>query len=60
MTKNELYLTQVVRVVDVVFLGPLMIKAANNTELSNFQSKALKISGVLTIIFNGVNFLRNI
>lgn len=58
--QNELKLIQLIRLADVFFIGPLMIKSANNKKLSNFQSKALKISGVLTIGYNGINFLRNI
>lgn len=48
---------QGVRLFDVFALGPLMIYAASRLNSPNMAA-ILALSGVGTIIFNGVNYLR--
>jgi hypothetical protein len=48
--------TQWVRLVDVFVLGPLMIRAASC--LRGGGRDVLVFSGVATILFNGINFVR--
>lgn len=49
-------MTQLVRLIDVFILGPLMVKASRH--LSGPERQLLLVSGVLTIVFNGLNWLR--
>lgn len=57
---SELEKTQIVRVLDVVAIGPVMIWAAVSTEkLPDWARLFLGISGVATIFYNGRNWLRN-
>lgn len=48
-------LFQAARIVDVVLLGPVMIKAGK--QIGGIAGTFLSISGVLTILFNGATFL---
>lgn len=48
-------MTQLVRLIDVFILGPLMIRASRH--LSGRERQLLAISGVLTIVFNGINYI---
>lgn len=47
---------QLVRIADVLFIGPTIIYAASKT--SGALSAALALIGVFTIAYNGVNFYR--
>jgi hypothetical protein len=47
---------QTVRIIDVLFLGPLMVYAS--VRLSGWQQQAMLISGLATIAYNAHNFLR--
>lgn len=51
--------TQIIRVADVLFIGPLMtyvaVKAKNTP---TWARAALALCGVATVIFNGINFIR--
>lgn len=56
-TENEkkyLNLVQVVRVLDVVFIGPIMIYSG--TKIKGAAGNIMIFLGVATIIFNGYNF----
>lgn len=46
--------SQIVRLLDVFFVGPWMIRAGNKQD-----DQVLAILGILTIIYNGANFLEN-
>lgn len=47
---------QLVRIADVLFIGPLLLYAGTKT--TGTLSRALTVVGVLTIAYNGVNFYR--
>lgn len=47
---------QTVRLIDVFLLGPFMMVVAK--ELSGWKRDALFVSGLLTIVYNGQNYLR--
>jgi hypothetical protein len=49
--------TQLVRLLDVFVLGPLMIYIAARYKIHEPQRTTLLVSGVLTIIYNGVNYI---
>jgi hypothetical protein len=52
--------TQNVRLIDVFLLGPTMIWAGYKTEKDNKTlAFFLAVSGLLTIVYNGDNYLRN-
>lgn len=47
--------TQLIRIADVVFIGPFMIYAAN--KLKGPDKAILKALGIATIIYNGINYI---
>ena len=47
--------TQLVRILDVVFIGPFMIYAAG--KLKGKDKAILKGLGIATIIYNGINYI---
>ena len=49
---------QYIRLVDVFALGPLMIWASTSKDLPPWAKCALGLSGLATITFNGLNYLR--
>lgn len=49
--------TQTVRLVDVFALGPFMIWAAQQLR-PRWARDAMLLSGVLTILYNGANYVR--
>ncbi len=53
--------TQIIRIIDVVGIGPLMIYAGAKAEsdLPKSVRAALIIAGVATIGYNGMNYLAN-
>lgn len=52
--------TQLIRILDVVGIGPLMIYAGAKTkeELPGWVRAALILSGITTIGYNGANYLK--
>jgi hypothetical protein len=60
MKNKELTVTQLIRLVDVFFIGPIMIKASTSRELTKGEKQFLAISGIGTIIFNGYNYITNL
>jgi predicted RNA-binding protein associated with RNAse of E/G family len=56
---TEIQKSQFLRVVDVLFLGPLLIYASMRTNEKPLKS-ALLLSGVLVIANNATNFYLNI
>ncbi len=49
--------SQIVRLIDVFFLGPFMIYFGYKMKNNNIPAKFMIIFGILTIIYNGYNFL---
>lgn len=49
--------TQLIRLADVGFIGPFMIYAA--TKLKGQDRAVMAALGVATIIYNGLNYLKN-
>jgi hypothetical protein len=47
---------QLVRVIDVVWIGPLMLYAGRKGSFSPFVKNSLIVFGVLTVIYNAYNF----
>lgn len=57
MAKNK---TQLIRIVDVVLIGPVMIYAATRKSSLSENTKLLLLGfGVATILYNGNNYLKN-
>lgn len=50
--------TQAVRLFDVFVLGPFMVWASGRLDAPAGARAFLLLSGVATIVFNGLNFLR--
>ena len=59
-TSKEIYQTQLVRLADVFFIGPILIYAATFKMLPMPLRLFLWIVGVLTIIYNGNNYIKEI
>jgi|LakMenE01Jun11ns_1017448.scaffolds.fasta_scaffold9957224_4 hypothetical protein len=51
--------TQMVRLVDVFFIGPLLIYASTFKALPSYLRVALLLIGIATIVYNGNNYLKN-
>lgn len=54
LEKKYLNLVQVIRILDVVFIGPLMIYSG--TKIKGLAGNVMIFLGISTIIFNGYNF----
>jgi len=51
---------QNVRLLDVFVLGPFLIRSGSvNSTLPQGVRSGLVLSGILTIIYNGVNYIEN-
>ena len=57
--EKELEMTQWIRILDVVAIGPLMIYAGMKAEeeLPRWARGALVLFGIMTIGYNGMNYL---
>ena len=51
--------SQLVRLIDVFYIGPFLIFLSNKNTLSENNKRILLITGILTIIYNGRNYLKN-
>ncbi len=51
--------SQLVRLIDVFYIGPFLIFLSNKNTLSQNNKRILLITGILTIIYNGRNYLKN-
>jgi hypothetical protein len=49
--------TQLIRLADVAFIGPFMLYAA--TRLKGKDRTIMAALGLATIIYNGINFVKN-
>jgi hypothetical protein len=58
-TTSELQKSQLLRIVDVIALGPLIIYASTRTQEKPLKT-ALLISGILVIANNATNFYFNL
>jgi len=50
--------TQLIRLVDVLALGPFMIYVAAQPRLTPNEKFLLALAGIATILYNGANYLR--
>ncbi len=50
--------TQAIRLVDIFLLGPLMIYSARFSGSPKWLRLSLALAGILTIAYNGENYLR--
>ena len=48
---------QHIRLLDVYLIGPLMIAGGARSRLGNPWASLLVVSGVLTMLYNGANYL---
>tara|TARA_R110002050_G_scaffold65113_2_gene141265 strand:- start:1385 stop:1555 length:171 start_codon:yes stop_codon:yes gene_type:complete len=51
--------SQFVRLIDVFYIRPFLIFLSNKNTLSENNKRILLITGILTIIYNGRNYLKN-
>jgi len=58
-TVEEVQKSQLIRLWDVVFLGPFLIYISRKPGLSETEKLLLGLSGALTILYNGRNYLEN-
>jgi hypothetical protein len=49
---------QAVRLADVFFIGPFMIYAAGKSKLSKADRATLIGLGIATILYNGINYIK--
>lgn len=49
--------TQLIRLADILLIGPLMIYSGTGKRMPPILRDALVVMGVLTIVYNGANFL---
>ena len=49
--------TQLIRLADVAYIGPFMLYAA--TKLKGQDKAIMTALGLATIIYNGINFVKN-
>ena len=49
--------TQLIRLADVAYIGPFMLYAA--TKLKGQDRQIMAALGLATIIYNGINFIKN-
>jgi hypothetical protein len=49
--------TQLIRLADMAFIGPFMLYAA--TKLKGQDRQIMAALGLATIIYNGINFVKN-
>ena len=49
--------TQLIRLADVAYIGPFMLYAA--TKLKGHDRTIMAALGLATIIYNGINFVKN-
>ena len=47
---------QKIRMLDVLFIGPVMIYASQTAKLNKFERNILLVLGIATIIYNGKNY----
>jgi len=50
--------SQHIRLLDVYLIGPLMIAGGARSRLGNPWATLLVVSGVLTMLYNGANYLK--
>ena len=50
--------TQTIRLLDVFLVGPLMVVGGSRSSLTEPWRTLLVLSGVLTVLYNGVNYLK--
>lgn len=53
--KSDRY--QVIRLVDVFVLAPAMVYASTFKQIPNYVRLILFVSGIATLVFNGVNYM---
>ena len=58
-TVTEVSKSQYVRIIDVLFIGPVMIYAGTNKSLPGWVRVSLIGFGAATVIYNAKNFLEN-
>lgn len=56
---EEISKSQLIRLIDVFFIGPYLIYLAQKREINPHHSLALSIIGLATIAYNANNFLEN-
>jgi hypothetical protein len=58
-TIQEYQKSQLIRLIDVVAIGPVMIYAGTRKELSPFVRYSLLVFGIATVYYNAKNYLIN-
>lgn len=58
-TASEIQKSQGVRLLDILYVGPLILATASLTRPGRTLRRALVVVGVLTILYNLDNFLGN-
>lgn len=57
--QSEIEKSQLVRLIDVFFIGPFLIYVAMKADLGKVTKFVLLIIGIATIIYNGSNYIQN-
>lgn len=56
---EEISKSQLIRLIDVFFIGPYLIYLSQKREINSHHSLVLSIIGLATIAYNANNFLEN-
>lgn len=57
-TSEEVYHTQLIRLADVFFIGPVLIYASTFKTLPTYMRALLFVIGIATILYNGNNYIK--
>jgi hypothetical protein len=55
----EISKSQTIRLIDVFWIGPLMVYAGSQKKFSPLVNSSLIVFGIATILYNGKNYLLN-
>lgn len=57
--KKDLDTVQLIRLLDVFLIAPILIYVGTRKGIATWQRVALIIIGILTLLYNGVNYIKN-
>lgn len=56
---QEISKSQTIRLLDIFWIGPLMVYVGNKKRFSPFINSSLVVFGIATILYNGRNYILN-
>lgn len=58
-TVTEIQKSQAIRLVDVFFIAPYLIYLSTKSKTTELDRNILIVLGVSTLLYNGINYLKN-